>query len=566
MGKQIIDMVPKSLSIGTVYSLQLDEVLNRILSTVCNEMGFMFATISIVDEDQEEIQTVRGKNVPEAWIKEAHHLLTSDDIQADVLRTGKAEVVTGWDPRFDRKIWTKFHHKNLIRVFVPIGKIGTIEAGFSKRRRKRIEPKLVQALKRYADEITVALENALLHEQVQQHAAMLAELNEVSYRLQTEAQQDNEPRLFRQIVEAALHLFQADIVTLYPLERSSLGERDVPRFTQRIFASGGTQGLKGSGEIKLPNDPGNIVQTIAERPEIHYIADAQHSPLLVGDDPHSQRTTFTVRQRIRSFAGVPLESQGELVGVLCINYRTRRRFSDHTKQIIELFAQQVAVVLKKDQLAREQERRKERQRIQEELHGSAKSSIRGLLRYSKKANSALKADPPDLPYARELLHEVRRTAWEAWAETHLILGNLASENGSRMLAEQVRSEVRRLARGYETEVVEIVDEHLDERFLTFPLELSRTLLSVMRESVVNALEHAQAGQIFVHISYTDHHLCLVVADDGQGFEPEQERGTIHRGLTIMSELVEAIEGELKIESYSGKGTTVRVKIPLWKKR
>ena len=120
-----------------VYRLHLDEVIDVVLDTLCSRLGFSYATISLVNEDTREISTVRGKNVPPGWVADAHHLLNSQDIQADVVRTGQVEVIDTWDPRFDETIWTRYGHADLLRVWVPLGRIGTIEAGFYQERKKR---------------------------------------------------------------------------------------------------------------------------------------------------------------------------------------------------------------------------------------------------------------------------------------------------------------------------------------------------------------------------------------------------------------------------------------------
>jgi signal transduction histidine kinase len=54
-------------------------------------------------------------------------------------------------------------------------------------------------------------------------------------------------------------------------------------------------------------------------------------------------------------------------------------------------------------------------------------------------------------------------------------------------------------------------------------------------------------------------LCLVVEDDGRGFEPN---GTRSGGLANIRDRVEALHGQLAIESRLGSGTTVRAELPL----
>jgi hypothetical protein len=55
---------------------------------------------------------------------------------------------------------------------------------------------------------------------------------------------------------------------------------------------------------------------------------------------------------------------------------------------------------------------------------------------------------------------------------------------------------------------------------------------------------------------------LCIQDDGIGFD--SERGSSRQGLGIISmkERVRLVQGEFSIQSQTGKGTTVRVSIPL----
>ena len=357
--------------------IEVQKVLDDVLNRVCDKMGFTIATISLIDEDQQEITTRRGKNVPETWIKDAHHSQESEDVQAYVLRTGNTvhldgeeAFINGAPARKDGKTfrlngqvftldWAMFEdygHKDLDRVFVPLGQVGTIEAGFWKWEHKKIDSILIKELERYAVKATVTIQNALAHEQVQQHAAMLNDLQEESYHLQTVSQGDDEPSLRQQIADTALRLFDADIAMLYLRERTNSIDQAEPCFIRPSTALAPNKKLKLGWEIKLPNRPGNIVQEIAKNRQSYFSTDAQDDPLLVGNDPHVRHNTFTVHQEIRSFAGVPLEFQDELLGVLCINYRKRHQFSEHAKQVFELFAQQAALVIESNQLMREQER------------------------------------------------------------------------------------------------------------------------------------------------------------------------------------------------------------------
>jgi signal transduction histidine kinase len=528
-----------------VYRLHLDEVIDVVLDTLCNRLGFSYATISLVNEDTREISTVRGKNVPPGWVADAHHMLNSQDIQADVVRTGQVEVIDTWDPRFDETIWMRYGHADLLRVWVPLGRIGTIEAGFYKNEKSEVPRLLVELVKRYSLDVTVAIQNAQHYEREQRQAVLMARLHEVSYDLQTDPCQRDETALLRQITHSALDLLGAGVIVLYPLNR-----RD-GTFAPPIWVGS----IEGRLPLTEPNEHGNIVQYIAETRLAYYQPDAQCDPQLVGEGKHGAAAqghrTFTKRQNILSFAGVPLLARGKLLGVLCVNYRARRQFSAQDRQVIELFAQQAAAVIAGGELVRNQERR----RLEYDLHDSVKSGLRGLILFSKAASDALEHDPAR---ARKQLHEIRRSAWVILGDVELILHDLAQNgNDGKLLQHFIREDLRRLV-GHDSSKV-ILDLHEDLPAL--PMLLTRTMLYVMREALMNALEHAQAATIRVSIHCNGERLHLMVNDNGCGFNPEEQGGEDHRGLMIMRERVQMIGGELEIISTPGKGTTVWGDLP-----
>jgi signal transduction histidine kinase len=313
--------------------------------------------------------------------------------------------------------------------------------------------------------------------------------------------------------------------------------------------------IEGRQPLAEPNAHDNIVQYIAETRLAYYQPDAQCDKQLVGEDKRSPtgqgHRTFTKRQNIMSFAGVPLLARGKLLGVLCINYRQRRRFSAQDRQVIELFAQQAAAVIAGGELVRNRERR----RLEYDLHDSVKSGLRGLILFSKAASAALDCDPAR---TRKQLHEIRRSAWGILGDVELILHDLAQNgNDGKLLQHFIREDLGRLA-GHDSSKV-ILDLHDDLPAL--PMLLTRTMLYVMREALMNALEHSHADTIRVSIRCNGERLHLMVNDNGCGFNPDQQNGEEHRGLMIMRERVQMIGGELEIISTPGKGTTVWGDLP-----
>ena len=97
-----------------------------------------------------------------------------------------------------------------------------------------------------------------------------------------------------------------------------------------------------------------------------------------------------------------------------------------------------------------------------------------------------------------------------------------------------------------------------------PEEVQQHLLRIAQEAVTNTVKHSHAGQVQVHLAFEPRGVRLIVADDGQGFEPREafSEGGGHFGLLGMRERAERLGGELGLDSAPGQGTRVTVTAPL----
>jgi Rrf2 family protein len=93
--------------------------------------------------------------------------------------------------------------------------------------------------------------------------------------------------------------------------------------------------------------------------------------------------------------------------------------------------------------------------------------------------------------------------------------------------------------------------------------VENALFRIAQEALNNVAKHAQASTVTLSLEIEDDLLCLVVRDDGVGFDSLQvaeravERGW---GLFTMSERAEAVGGHCSIESFPGRGTQVTVEV------
>ena len=89
------------------------------------------------------------------------------------------------------------------------------------------------------------------------------------------------------------------------------------------------------------------------------------------------------------------------------------------------------------------------------------------------------------------------------------------------------------------------------------------LFRVAQESITNIARHAKSKRAFICLSYLSREVKLEVSDKGVGFDPGEKfiapRGW---GLAGMKERAESVGGRFEVRSEAGRGTTIRVNIPI----
>jgi signal transduction histidine kinase len=98
-----------------------------------------------------------------------------------------------------------------------------------------------------------------------------------------------------------------------------------------------------------------------------------------------------------------------------------------------------------------------------------------------------------------------------------------------------------------------------------PPRIEAVLYRVVQEALKNSSKHAHARTAKVRLSRLQGHICCSIEDDGDGFDQsELSSGRIRRGLGLLGihERLQVLGGTCEIESAPGRGTTLKVKIPL----
>jgi PAS domain S-box-containing protein len=92
-------------------------------------------------------------------------------------------------------------------------------------------------------------------------------------------------------------------------------------------------------------------------------------------------------------------------------------------------------------------------------------------------------------------------------------------------------------------------------------ECATAIFRIFQETLTNVARHAGASQVDVRLARESGNLCLDVRDNGKGISEEQLSAGRSLGILGMRERALLLGGELAISGASGKGTTVRVRIP-----
>jgi ligand-binding sensor domain-containing protein/signal transduction histidine kinase len=204
----------------------------------------------------------------------------------------------------------------------------------------------------------------------------------------------------------------------------------------------------------------------------------------------------------------------------------------------------------------------ERSRLARELHDAVTQT---LFSASLIAETLPRSWERDQEKGRRLLKELRQLSRGALAEMRTLLLELRPaalvETGLRDLLHQLGE----AASGRGGVPVQVVVE--GECALSPDVHIA--FYRIAQEALNNAIKHARAGQVTVHLSCTPfssaetegrqrEQVELVVSDDGRGFNPD-EVSPDHLGLGIMNERAEAIGATLEIESGPGHGPGTQIK-------
>ena len=284
----------------------------------------------------------------------------------------------------------------------------------------------------------------------------------------------------------------------------------------------------------------------------------QGEPVVIADlatDPRTPRLAGAGSFQV--YIGAPMRARGRALGVLSIFGAADQQFSTEDVALLASVADHVGVAVENAQLRQQAEQAatlEERERLARELHDSVTQSLFSLTLFAETARAL--AESGRLDQIEQPLSDIGTTTRQALKDMRLLLYELrpaALEEEGLVGALRRRLDAVEKRAGVEGRV-------LTDTWLELPTAVEDGLYHIAQEALNNALQHAGATSVTVHLHTEGEYVILEVVDNGVGFDPDVVRNHGGMGLTNMRERAEKLGGTLTIFAQPGQGTRVQVQV------
>ncbi len=271
-----------------------------------------------------------------------------------------------------------------------------------------------------------------------------------------------------------------------------------------------------------------------------------------------------------SFEDFEVEREFENIGQRTMLLNARRLYRRSSKtQLILLSMQDITPLRLQQQRIREDQERiaslteellmteeRERRRIAVDLH----DTIGQILAFSKREiGMAQKTAPAEV--SQNLL-KVKNQISKAIKQTRDLTFELSPQT---LYTFGLEAALEELVEKFSEEHGPNCYFHSDDEDKPMTEQLKVLLYRCARELLTNIAKHAKAKNVHIHIKRADTDVEIMVADDGEGFDPamlESAANSKRFGLTSINERLKRLGGQFSIQSSKGAGSKVMMTAPL----
>jgi two-component system, NarL family, sensor kinase len=266
---------------------------------------------------------------------------------------------------------------------------------------------------------------------------------------------------------------------------------------------------------------------------------------------------MALTQGLRYHASIPLYFRDRPLGIMNVTSPSWRQLTREELRLLSTVANQVGIAIERARLAEESTRlarAEERARIAREIHDTLAQGLTAIALQIEGGLNQLERDPPRARDRLEQALALSRASLEEARRSVLDLRTLPLAGKSLVEA------LGATGRAFTSETGIRVNVHADGD-LRLPLRIEAELFRIAQEALTNVRRHAHATDVTIRVRERGQRVSLLVRDDGQGFDATAGHEGRY-GLLGMRERARLLGGTLRIEGGAGRGTTVRVTVPL----
>lgn len=534
------------------------QVAAQVAADLTEILGFDFAAVWIVDQDNRVLSCIEHRNAPWGWEINLPLREPANSLAARVARDGKALCQAGPDEGLSRRLRRRFNLDKCRRMLIAIPNLspsatpyvatGVIEIGFLPGRRGSIQPEMTHTLETYAHRVGLALaaaESLGAERWLNQSLATLLGSSRDFIRKSSYYTVQDTAKL---IGMAADQFLGANIVRVFSWDESDSNLALVyPPPSDR------QQRNWNPSTVRSEN---TILTRLYKSADPTFVSDVDNDLQIGQDEPDVNKFLLTSKRgnNIKSFAGLQLfGAGGEIHGFLCLTFRARHEFSERERMLLQLFALQAGVALEEagyQKQTRDLLQARERVALSAELHHHMSQNLYALRMFANTtAHYAARQDDPKLQTSSMRVVELAGLSQAALGH---MLGSLNQSPDSFVgILEELETHIAVLKRFDEK-----IHFHFEKRVgCSVPKQVQFYLYRIAIEALSNSVRHARATHINIHyIVSREGAVDLIVRDDGHGLV-ENKTG-IGYGQDAMRYFAAKIRARVTVENNSERGTRV----------
>jgi GAF domain-containing protein/anti-sigma regulatory factor (Ser/Thr protein kinase) len=539
------------------------ELFQRTVDIICDEFGFYYAGVFLVDETNQYALLRAGRGEPgRAMLREGHRLAIGGNsmIGASIAnKKGRIALDVGTEAVFfENPHLPKTRSEMALPLIVADEAIGALTVQSTEEAAFHEED--IDALQTMADQLAVAIQNAKLHRQEERRSRLLKAANRVGKEVASILDLDQLLPQTVNIICEAYGLYYAGVFLLDDKSEFAVLRAGYGKAGKAMLAEGhklriGTESMIGAciamGEARIALDVGE------ER--VHF------------KNPHLPHT--------RSEMALPLIYGGKTLGAVTIQSSEERAFGDDDITTLLTMAEHLAVAINNARLIEElKEAHNEilRNKVFEALTTASTEAIHWIGNKTlpisltvARLREEIADGKVDVESLREDLDMISESAAQIIQVKEQLIGAVREMKPRPVLFADVL-QTAAMQRSIAPEAIHVEIDPEAAYVIADSTQLTRAVGNILQNAAESG---AKSIKVRVHPTEERGILEIDIEDNGAGMSEETmrkvwspfytTRGVLHHGLGLPAAMhvVSQSQGRIALVSEEGKGTTVAMFMP-----